>query len=306
MNGRNGFRARDRVLVGDVREGDSPRSGGLREEHVRALAVVESPLPPILVHRDSMRVIDGAHRLAAARLQGRDTIDVQFFDGTPEEAFRVGVAVNVTHGLPLSLAERRAAAARLIATHPQLSNRMIATSAGLSPKTVASVRDGSGGPPLPAEQYRLGIDGRSRPVNSAERRIVASHVVADHPDASLRAIAAEAGISVSTARDVRNRVLAGKDPVPPRVRARRPEPAPSSVVASGDPRRLMEMLRRDPALRYSDSGRALLRSLEAAMGALGHMRTVAGPELPPHCSAAITSIVQSFAQMWTEVAKDLA
>jgi hypothetical protein len=53
------------------------------------------------------------------------------------------VEQNVAHGLPRSLAHRRGAAERIVATFPD-SDRSIASSIGLSPKTVAAIRRCSG------------------------------------------------------------------------------------------------------------------------------------------------------------------
>src|SRR5437763_15349138 len=53
-----------------LRRGMSPRANGEDPDHVRTLAATVNPLPPIVVHRPSMRVIDGLHRVAAARLRG--------------------------------------------------------------------------------------------------------------------------------------------------------------------------------------------------------------------------------------------
>ena len=47
---------------------DSPRLNGIDVEHVRRLAQGDAVLPPILVDRSTRRVIDGAHRIAAARM----------------------------------------------------------------------------------------------------------------------------------------------------------------------------------------------------------------------------------------------
>jgi hypothetical protein len=60
-----------------------------------------------------MRVIDGMHRLLAASMNGRDTIEIRLSDGSPQDAFLRAVEANVTHGLPLSQADRRAAAKRI-------------------------------------------------------------------------------------------------------------------------------------------------------------------------------------------------
>src|SRR4051794_5816808 len=85
-----------------VLPGESPRLMGEDKVHVLRLAAIEGPLPPILVDRRTMRVIDGIHRLMAASLKGQKMIDVKLFDGSREEAFLKAVEANVEHGLPLS------------------------------------------------------------------------------------------------------------------------------------------------------------------------------------------------------------
>ena len=62
------------VPVSALRAGQSPRQAGENLEHVRALADTTDELPPIIVRRADMRVVDGMHRLRAARLRG-DTAD---------------------------------------------------------------------------------------------------------------------------------------------------------------------------------------------------------------------------------------
>jgi hypothetical protein len=97
------------VPVGIPLPADSPRLGGENRDHIRLLADATAPLPPILVHRSTMRVIDGMHRLRAAMLRGATEIAVEFFDGTEAEAFARAVRENVAHGLPLSRSDREAA-----------------------------------------------------------------------------------------------------------------------------------------------------------------------------------------------------
>ena len=87
-----------------------------------------------------MRVIDGMHRLRAAQLRAAKKIEVKFFDGTDDLAFLLAVRANVAHGLPLSKADRVAAAARIIESRPQWSDRAIASAAGPSPSTVKAAR----------------------------------------------------------------------------------------------------------------------------------------------------------------------
>jgi hypothetical protein len=52
-----------------------------------AWGVVETKLPPILVHHAKMRVIDGMHRLRVAELKGRNQVAVEFYEGNEQEAF---------------------------------------------------------------------------------------------------------------------------------------------------------------------------------------------------------------------------
>ncbi|GAA4897117.1 hypothetical protein GCM10023237_14530 [Streptomyces coeruleoprunus] len=203
------------VAISSLKPGESPRSQGQNREHIARLAAIEAPLPPILVNRRNMQVIDGTHRLLAAMLRGDETIRVIFFDGSPEEAFLCAVRANVAHGLPLSLADRQAAATRIVATHPHMSDRAIARVSGLGAKAVAAIRRRStdAGQQL---NTRIGRDGKVRPLNSAEGRRRAAEVMAAHPHASLREVARLAGISPATASDVRRRLRAGELPAPDR------------------------------------------------------------------------------------------
>ncbi|WP_327713806.1 streptomycin biosynthesis regulator (plasmid) [Streptomyces sp. NBC_00464] len=128
------------VPLGVLLAADSPRTTGENLAHARTLAASETALPPILVHRPTMRIIDGTHRVRAAILRQQAVIEAQFFDGTPEEAFVLAVESNTTHGLALTLADRTAAAARILITHPQWSDRAVAARTGLAAKTVGALR----------------------------------------------------------------------------------------------------------------------------------------------------------------------
>ncbi|MCK2244404.1 MULTISPECIES: ParB N-terminal domain-containing protein [unclassified Crossiella] len=127
------------VPVDRLRVPSSLRTSGLSIEHARSLAELTA-FPPILVHRQTMRVIDGVHRLQAAVLSGRRTVQVCYFDGDQETAFLLRVKANATHGLPLLLAERRAAVEHIVHLCPQWSDRAIAATVGLSVHTVAGIR----------------------------------------------------------------------------------------------------------------------------------------------------------------------
>ncbi len=148
-----------------LRPADSPRLNGEDKAHIARLAEMDTPLPPILVDRRTMRVIDGMHRLMAASLQGRENISVRFFDGNETDVFLRAVQENIAHGLPLSQADRRAAAERIIASHPHMSDRAIGHSVGLAAKTVATIRKSSS-EEIPQSNARVGRDGRVRPLDS--------------------------------------------------------------------------------------------------------------------------------------------
>src|SRR5215469_10401830 len=153
------------VPVLSLRPADSPRLNGEDKAHIARLAETETPLPPILVDRRTMRVIDGMHRLMAASIQGRETIDVRFFDGSERDVFLRAVQENIAHGLPLSQADRRAAAERIIASHPHMSDRAIGHSVGLAAKAVAAIRKSSN-EEIPQANARVGRDGKVRPLDS--------------------------------------------------------------------------------------------------------------------------------------------
>lgn len=124
----------EKVPLGSIRDSHSPRKAKLNEYHAGVLAQSPLPLPPIVIHRSSMRVIDGVHRLRATGLRGEDTIAATFFDGSDAEAFALAVHLNVTHGLPLTLSERKAAAQKIVEQHPHWSDRSIGLIAGCRTK----------------------------------------------------------------------------------------------------------------------------------------------------------------------------
>ncbi|WP_199853233.1 MULTISPECIES: ParB/RepB/Spo0J family partition protein [unclassified Plantactinospora] len=311
----------DLVRIEELRSADSPRLSGLNMEHSRMLAEIDATLPPILVSRRTMRVIDGMHRLHAAMLRGEEYIEVEFFDGSEREEFVAAVRANTAHGLPLSLAERQAAAARIICSHPEWSDRAVGKATGLAPGTVASVRHRAGAATVSA---RVGRDGRTRPVSSASGRVLASEIIAARPEASLREIAREAGISLATARDVRARVRRGDDPVPPRERrnnhlidaTRRPQPVPArepsreptnmhpQSAPESSRAAILQGLMNDPSLRFTESGRNILRWLNLRAGGTEGWEEVAA-DVPPHSIYVLADLGRQCAAEWSGLADQL-
>jgi ParB-like chromosome segregation protein Spo0J len=307
-----------------LRPADSPRLNGEDRAHIARLAETETPLPPILVDKRSMRVIDGMHRLMAASLQGRETINVVFFDGSEADIFLRAVQENVAHGLPLSQADRRAAAERIIASHPHMSDRAIGHSVGLAAKTVAAIRKQTT-EGVPQANARVGRDGRVRPLNSGEGRRRAAELLAQQPQASLRDVARFAGISPATVLDVRKRLERGEPAVPGKHAARDKaasggkasadgdetiapaarfgSPA-SQPAAASDPASAVEKLLRDPSLRSSEGGRAMLRLLHVNAVAVAQLPGIA-TGVPPHCVAIIVQLARQNAKMWQDFAREL-
>jgi hypothetical protein len=313
-----------RVAVADLSPGESPRQGGLNEAHVARLAECVAGLPPILVDRKTMKVIDGMHRLSAAKRTGRELIDVMFFDGGTQEAFILAVELNIRHGLPLSLRDRKAAARRILAASSGLSDRTIAFKTGLSDKTVAMIRACSGAE-IPHADTRKGRDGRVYPVNGAEVRRLLMQAVADRPDAPLREIASAFGVSPTTVRNARKRLSISGDSV------HTGEPSGSNGALNADDRpalispkstvrtarqttaaryaedidikEALDRLCADPSVRGKEAGRELLRWLSSRAIGVGDLPEIAN--LPFHRKELVAMIARKSAHAWLELGRKL-
>ncbi|MFC8426353.1 hypothetical protein ACFUN7_36855 [Streptomyces sp. NPDC057236] len=323
------------VSLSALRSADSPRTRSEDPDHVRALAELDpTALPPIVVHRATMRVVDGTQRVGAALLRGDEEIEARFVEGREEDMFLLAVRLNIAHGLPLSLTERRSAAERILASHPQWSDRAVAAATGLSAATVSDLRKGA--PAALPEPARVGRDGKRRPFSSAEGRRSAGELIRQNPKTPLRRIAKEAGISLGTAFDVRARILRGEDPVPPQQRRRgalaaeaagkvtvvtstmRPEPradggtaAAGSAVRPPEPRlaqrdvtKVMRTLVSDPSLRLTGHGRTMLRWLSSKMIDSKEWQPFVG-EVPSHCTETLAGLARACSESWSEFARQL-
>lgn len=301
---RLGEAASERVPIALLLPADSPRLAGEKIEHARLLAEASAPLPPIVVHRTSMRVIDGMHRLKAARMRGDDTIAVRFHEGIDGDLFVLAVELNRAHGLPLSRADRRAAAHRIIKLHPEWSDRRIASIAGLAAATVGSIRRCS---TVQSEQSntRVGKDGRARPSDGGAGRRRAGELLTQNPGASLRDIARAAGISPATVRDVRDRLARGETPdirrQPVVAAVGAPDvPHESGVGAVG----LMTSLKRDPSLRFTELGRVLIRLLGCSSMDVKQLDELVR-SVPPHQRATVVRLARECAGVWQTFADRL-
>ncbi|MER5703301.1 ParB/RepB/Spo0J family partition protein [Micromonospora sp. NPDC002296] len=288
-----------------LREGLSPRLGGIDGMYVRHLAGLTEELPPLVVHRDTMRVMDGSHRLAAARGRGQRQVPVVYFEGTGDEAFVVAVRLNAAHGKTLRAGDRAAAVRRILGTYPHCSDRWIASVCGVAPRTVAALRQESadGRQRLDA---RIGRDGRRHPLSAQEGRRAAEQIMREEPGASLRVVARRAGVSVGTALDVQRRLLAAS---PEGVRRTDGAARQWAAADAGQPavlriREQLEWLTREPALRYTDQGRALLRMLSATLAFLDRSGPTADA-LPDHCRRSLDAVARACAGGWLDFADQL-
>ncbi|MFF1422205.1 ParB N-terminal domain-containing protein [Streptomyces sp. NPDC058280] len=307
-----------KVVIGSLVIADTPRTTGENLEHISTLAGALGEFPPIIVHRATMRVVDGLHRLRAAELRNQEFIAARMFEGDEAEAFVLAVQANLAGGLPLSVADRKAAAARIIASHPQWSDRLTASVTGLSAKTVAEVRRRHPAETTRRPGSRIGRDGRVRPADAPEKRRLAAELILRKPELSLRQVAKAVGISPETARSVRTRLLSDEEPAerePDAVRwtpEQPPRPDTGDARADAGPDQeppdraaVVQRLRTDPSLRYSENGRTLLRLMEAHAMSSETWANLAN-SVPAHRRHAIANLAMECARGWRVVAEQLA
>lgn len=281
------------------------------EDHCRLLAEADAELPPIIVHRRSNIVIDGLHRVRAAVIRGCRTIEARFLDGAVEDAFVMGVRMNIGHGMPLSRTDRSAAAERIITSYPSWSNRMVASTTGLSAGTVAGLRRRSSDQP---EQsiVRIGKDGRARPIDGSSGRLRVQELLENNPDDTIRVTASKAGVSVSTVHDVRKRLQAGQGPLPPRWQDDQAPAVPAPFRPPALPHRgdraeaalVVATLARDPMVRYSDMGRRLIRWLEGCRQGFNESREIA-KRVPPYSIDHVAQLARDYSDGWARFADHL-
>jgi hypothetical protein len=300
------------VPIESLSPADSPRLDGEDLAHIHALAESKTCFSPIIVHRQTMRVIDGAHRLAVAKLRGETRIPVRFFDGDEKDAFVIAVEANIVHGLPLSLADRKAASERIVGSHPHLSDRTIARITGLSDKTVAVIRRNAS-VEVSHVSVRIGMDGRARRLDRAQGRTVAAKLIAANPTASLREISRQAGISPETVRDVRKRLRRGESPIPSGfdtgLAKNHASMSPRAGVitvreASEDDALTLQKLRKDPSIRLTEKGRLLLVLLRLHAIEPGEWEHIID-NVPAHCTQMVIRLARSCARSWEAFADGL-
>jgi ParB-like chromosome segregation protein Spo0J len=311
------------VPVGSLIAAFYLRQAGTDPAHVRLLADAASSveLPAILVQKRSWRLIDGMHRLEAAKLRGEHSIRARVVDCTDEEALVLAVKSNTLHGLPLARTDRISGAKRILSAHPDWSDRVVAGMAGLSARTIASLRNSTIGESAFTGK-RLGRDGKRRPVVTEEGRLRAAEYIRAHPDASLRQVASATDVSVGTAHSVRERLRQGTELSVAGPHCR-PEPQPSAGAQAEPAVRLpapvtptflrsagvnwsaiSAKLAGDPALRYTSGGRAFLLWMSMHAMQADEWREFVDA-VPQRWAGEVARVAVSMSEEWLQYARSL-
>jgi ParB-like chromosome segregation protein Spo0J len=306
------------ILLKMLVPGIQVRAGGTDPVHVRLLADAAGTarLPSILVQKSGCRLIDGKHRVEAAKLLGHSAISARVIDCTDAEALVLAMKSNILHGLPLSRLDRIRGAKQVLASHPDWSDRAVASVAGLSAKSVASIRTSVADEGMSALGKRLGRDGKQHPIAPAEgRRRTVEYIVA-HPEASLRQIAREADVSLGTAQGIKEKLRRGDESVFAVSKDRGgPRRSGSAYLANGAApaarghemlawRAISAKLANDPSLRYTQSGRTFLQWMGR--------RCLSEAEwcefidaVPLHWKTEVAKVAMSMSEEWRQFAERL-
>ncbi len=214
-------------------------------------------------------------------LRGDDTIPVQYFEGSDAESFVQSVQANVAHGLPLSASEREAATERIVRIYPDCR----------------------------------------RPVDGAPGRKKAVDIMRERPEAPLRAVAQEAGVSLGTAHNIRAKLRSeakadvdgpgqerkdtsrkkGASAPPGEATA---GAAPRSAEAQQAQRQLLSSLRQDPSVRMTEKGRLLLQWLGIlTLDAEGRQQFA--DSMPAHRLLSVAQLAQDCSATWRQLATEL-
>lgn len=200
----------DHLPLVSLQIGPTLRVDGIHEDRVLALMEAPEDWEPIVVAHADWTVIDGCHRALAARRLGLTKMAAIQFEGTASEEFLEFVRLNRDHGDSFGHRERRNAAWRILSSYPEWSDRRVGELCGISTKTVADLRTRLATLLGPREivgvDFRIGRDGRRRPVDARARRAEIADALRENPDASLRDIARLVGVSPETVRSVRARL----------------------------------------------------------------------------------------------------
>ncbi len=135
------------IALSDIQDGGAPMRVEMKPDIVREYAddmAAGAVFPPVEVYYDGSIywLADGYHRVDAARLLERETIEAEVLDGGERDAILHGIGSNASHGLRRTQADKRQAVERLIRDEEwgKWSDRKIAKLAKVDHKTVGKIR----------------------------------------------------------------------------------------------------------------------------------------------------------------------
>jgi ParB-like chromosome segregation protein Spo0J len=85
------------LRINDLLEHSHPR---LNPQKIRRFAEIVDDLPSVVVFETEfgLLLVDGYHRVGAAKLRGRDTIQAEIKQGSRHEALQFALALNMKEG----------------------------------------------------------------------------------------------------------------------------------------------------------------------------------------------------------------
>ena len=198
------------IPADQLHHGPPVRGGGIDPNHIDELSESIDALPPILVRDVDGRyeILDGHHRCEVHREAHGPTalVPCHVIECDDVQAYRLAVEANTTHGLPLTLGEKKNTAKHLLELSPDLSDREVAKVCGLSNKTVGALRSTGENPQLNGK--RASGDGKQRPTKAKaqEQRKAAEKYVVDNPEATTADVVEATGVSAGTASNVKRQL----------------------------------------------------------------------------------------------------
>ncbi len=135
------------IKIGDLNLTDGIQSrASINDEVVEEYASLigaGTVFPPIRIIRDpdgTLRVVDGFHRLMAAKLAGVEEIKAEIIPGDRKMATESALRANIVHGLRRSNADKRHAVRLALSEFSDLTSRTVAEMCGVGNHLVDEVR----------------------------------------------------------------------------------------------------------------------------------------------------------------------
>ena len=135
-----------KIKIRDIQLDDklSPRTG-VDDTVISSYVSSFESLPPIDVFwiegKDGWWLVDGWHRLGAAKQRNEEEIEATDHQGTMIDAIEYSFDANLKHGRPLTNKERKEAARFKLMRYTVRSNNWIGADCGIATHTVMAIRD---------------------------------------------------------------------------------------------------------------------------------------------------------------------